>query len=126
MLQEFREFIMRGNVIDLAVAVVIGAAFAAIITALVEGIINPLIALLVGQPSITDVVVTISDTDFLVGQLIGQIINFVLVGFVLFLVVKGANKAMEMRKQPEDEGEPEVPEDVQLLRDIRDSLKASS
>lgn len=126
MIQEFKEFIMRGNVIDLAVAVVIGAAFAAIITALVEGIINPLIALIVGQPSITEVVVTISDTDFLVGALIGQIINFVLVGFVLFLVVKGANKAMEMRKEPEDEGEPEVPEDVLLLRDIRDSLKASS
>jgi len=114
---------MKGNVIDLAVAVVIGAAFAAIITALVEGIINPIIAAIVGQPDITQVTTSIGSAELLTGQVIGAIINFVLVGLVLFLLVKAANKAMDARKKEPEEVEVVAdPEEILLLREIRDSL----
>ncbi|WP_341252631.1 large conductance mechanosensitive channel protein MscL [Euzebya pacifica] len=123
MLKEFKEFLMKGNVIDLAVAVVIGAAFAAIIAALVEGIINPIIAAIVGQPDITQVTTSIGSAELLTGQVIGAIINFVLVGLVLFLLVKAANKAMDARKKEPEEVEVVAdPEEILLLREIRDSL----
>ncbi|MEO2105899.1 MAG: large conductance mechanosensitive channel protein MscL [Actinomycetota bacterium] len=123
MLKEFKEFLMKGNVIDFAVAVVIGAAFAAIITALVEGIINPIIAAIVGQPDITQVTTSIGSAKLLTGQVIGAIINFVLVGLVLFLLVKAANKAMDARKKEPEEVEVVAdPEEILLLREIRDSL----
>ena len=114
---------MKGNVIDLAVAVVIGAAFAAIITALVEGIINPIIAAIVGQPDITEVTTKIGSAQLLTGQVLGAIINFVLVGLVLFMLVKAANKAMDARKKEPEEVEVVAdPEEILLLREIRDSL----
>jgi large conductance mechanosensitive channel len=124
MINEFKEFLLRGNVIDLAVAVVIGAAFTAIVTAMVEGIINPLIALLVGEQEISDVVVNVSGTEFLVGQVIGAVINFVLVGLVLFVFVKAANVLMRARRDETTQEVPEeqTPEEIVLLRQIRDRL----
>lgn len=124
MINEFKEFLLRGNVIDLAVAVVIGAAFTAIVTAMVEGIINPLIALLVGEQKISDVVVNVSGTEFLVGQVIGAVINFVLVGLVLFVFVKAANVLMRARRDETTQEVPEeqTPEEIVLLRQIRDRL----
>lgn len=124
MINEFKEFLLRGNVIDLAVAVVIGAAFTAIVTAMVEGIINPLIALLVGEQKISDVVVYVSGTEFLVGQVIGAVINFVLVGLVLFVFVKAANVLMRARRDETTQEVPEeqTPEEIVLLRQIRDRL----
>ncbi|CAN5856717.1 large conductance mechanosensitive channel protein MscL [soil metagenome] len=124
MINEFKEFLLRGNVIDLAVAVVIGAAFTAIVTAMVEGIINPLIALLVGEQEISDVVVNVSGTEFLVGQVIGAVINFVLVGLVLFVFIKAANVLMVARRDETTQEVPEeqTPEEIVLLRQIRDRL----
>ena len=123
MVQEFKEFLLRGNVIDLAVAVVIGAAFAAIIDALVVGIIGPLIALIVGQPDFSAWTTTIGGTEFGTGLVIQAVFSFVTVGLVLFFFIKAVNKAMESRKEPENEGEAEVPEDVLVLREIRDALR---
>ena len=80
MLKGFRDFILRGNVIDLAVAVVIGAAFATIVTALVENIINPLIAAVVGKPNITEVgTFTINGANFSIGAVLQAVLNFLFV-----------------------------------------------
>lgn len=124
MISELRAFLLRGNVVDLAVAVAIGTAFTAIVTAIVEGILNPLIALLVGANSIDGATVVIRDTTFSYGRVIGATINFVLVGTVLFLVVKGANRLIEARRREETDEvtQDETPEEIVLLREIRDRL----
>lgn len=126
MISELRAFLLRGNVIDLAVAVVIGAAFTASVTALVEGIVTPLIGVVFGGDSFSSLEVTVRGQDFLIGLLINAIINFILVGTVLFFIVRAANRAMEARKRTVGAEEavpaPDIPEDVALLREIRDAL----
>jgi large conductance mechanosensitive channel len=123
-LKGFREFVLRGNVIDLAVAVVLGAAFGAIVTALVENIINPLIAAMVGKPDITQVGnFTINGANFSIGAVLQAILNFLFVAAAIyFVLVLPMNKLMAMRKQGE-EAPPEAPsEDILLLTQIRDLL----
>ncbi len=128
MLKGFRDFLMRGNVVDLAVAVVIGAAFAAIIKALVDGIINPLIAAIAGAPDISGVGnFEINKAQFSVGSVLQAILNFVFVAVaVYFVIVLPMNKLSERRKQGL-EAEPEAPsEEVLLLTQIRDLLGGAS
>jgi len=126
MLAGFRNFIMRGNVIELAVAFVVGAAFVAVVKALVDGLITPLIAAIVGKPNLDGaMIVTVNNADFLFGAVLGAIINFVLVAAaVYFLIVAPMNKLAERRKAG-TEPEPEAPaEDILLLQEIRDLLAA--
>lgn len=92
MLKEFKEFIMKGNVIDLAVAVVIGAAFSAVINALVEGIINPIIGALTAGIALDGLSVNILGVEMVYGVLLSAIIKFIIISFVLFLIVKANNK----------------------------------
>ena len=121
LIAEFKEFIMQGNVMDLAVGVVIGAAFTAIVNALVEDILNPLIALL-GGDALVDGASSLSYTFTMnYGNFIGAIINFLIVGLVLFLVVKAFNKARNAKK--EEEEEPAGPSEVDLLTEIKDLLE---
>jgi large conductance mechanosensitive channel len=130
MLSEFKAFIARGNVVDLAVAVVIGAAFGKIVTALVEGIVMPIIAMITGGASVAawQYVVTPAVTDaagkvltpevaFKYGLVLQTVIDFLLIAFVIFLVLKAYNRVREPAP------EAATPEDVLLLREIRDSLK---
>jgi large conductance mechanosensitive channel len=123
MLKGFREFVTRGNVLDLAVAVVIGAAFTAVINALVGGFINPLIAAVFGKPNLDDVAnFTINNSLFSIGVILTAVVNFVLVAAaVYFLVVMPYNKIRDRYKT-----EVAVKEDEQivLLREIRDALTA--
>ncbi len=124
MLTGFKTFIMRGNVIDLAVAFVLGVAFAAVIDTVVSGLITPLIAAVFGQMSLDAVwVVEVNNALFYFGAVIGAIINFLAVAAaVYFLVVLPMNKLAERRKAG-IEPEPEAPaEDVLLLQEIRDLL----
>lgn len=115
MLREFRDFINRGNLVDIAVAFVIGVAFATVITSLTEDIVNPLI----GKILTVDALSEWAPGDVRVGAFLVALINFVIVAFVMFLVVKAYNR---MRKPAEDT--PEAPsEEVLLLREIRDSLR---
>jgi len=126
MLVGFKNFIMRGNVIELAVAFVVGAAFVAVVKALVDGLITPLIAAIVGKPNLDGaMIVTVNNADFLFGAVLGAIINFVLVAAaVYFLIVAPMNKLAERRKAG-TEPEPEAPaEDILLLQEIRDLLAA--
>jgi large conductance mechanosensitive channel len=124
MLKGFKEFIMRGNVVDLAVAVVIGAAFGRIVTALVNGLITPLVAAIFGKPDVTGVgKFTINKADFSLGLVLQEIINFLFVAAAIyFLIVLPLNKLNERRKRAM-EPEPEtLTTDQQLLTEIRDAL----
>jgi large conductance mechanosensitive channel len=122
--KEFREFLLRGNVVDLAVAVVIGAAFGVVVTSFVEDLLTPLIAAIGGQPDFSGLTFTINESRFRYGEFINAVISFLIIGAaVFFLVVRPVNTLMARRKAGE-EPEPEaVPEDVVLLGEIRDLLK---
>ncbi|MGE0228625.1 MAG: large conductance mechanosensitive channel protein MscL [Dehalococcoidia bacterium] len=126
MVSGFRDFILRGNVIDLAVAVVIGAAFGAVVTSLVENLINPLIAAIGGQPDLGDVATfTINSANFSVGAVLSAAINFVIVAAaVYFIIVMPVNRLMQMRQRKEVAEVAATPEDIALLQEIRDLLKA--
>ncbi len=101
-LSEFKKFVLRGNVIDLAVGVIIGAAFQAIVNSLVEDIISPLIGL-IADTDLSDMVATIGGVDIRWGAFVTAIINFIIMAFVIFLIVKGINKVTELSKKKEEE-----------------------
>lgn len=124
MIKGFKDFILRGNVIDLAVAVVLGAAFGAIITALVNNIVNPLIAAIFGQPDITGVgTFTINGANFSIGAVLQAVLNFLFVAIAIyFVLILPMNRLMQLRKTGEEEP-PEAPsQEVLLLTQIRDLL----
>jgi len=105
--QEFKEFVLRGNVVDLAIAVVIGAAFGAVVTALVEDLITPLIAAIGGQPDFSSLKFTINDSQFLYGDFINKVISFlVIAAVVFFLIVKPLNLLLERAKRAPDPVDP--------------------
>lgn len=119
MLKEFKEFAMKGNIVDLAVAVVIGGAFGNIVTKFNESIISPIIAMLMGKGGLSELTVMAGKTVFPVGLFIQAVIDFFLIAFVLFLVIKALNAF----KKKEEAAPAATPEDIQLLREIRDALK---
>lgn len=119
--KEFKDFISRGNVIDLAVAVVLGAAFTAVVTAFAQGILMQLVAAIFGKPNFDDLTFTINGADIFYGKFITAVIYFLIVGFAMFLVVKGVNTLQNMRKREVEEGEAE-PTERDLLKEIRDAL----
>lgn len=128
MLQGFKEFIMKGNVIDLAVAVVMGGAFGAVVNALVEAVLMPLIAALVGSPDFDNfAVLDINGVLIKFGVLLTAVVNFLLIAAAIyFVIVLPMNKMIERRNRRLgiDPAEEEVPEDVALLTEIRDLLSA--
>lgn len=121
----FRDFVSRGNVVDLAVAVVIGGAFTLVITAIVDGFINPLVAALFGQSDLTDVWrFTINEAQFSIGLILDAVLKFLIVATaVYFFIVIPINKLRARRAQEPAEDAP-PPEDIVLLREIRDELRA--
>jgi len=122
MLKEFRDFALRGNVIDLAVAVIIGLAFGAIITSLVNDIIMPLVGILLRGIDFNTLGIQVGDAVLLYGKFIQAIVNFVIVAFVLFLVVRTANRLKKQQAAvPPPPPEPSAEE--KLLGEIRDLLK---
>ena len=126
MLKGFKEFIMRGNVVDLAVAVVIGAAFGAVIKAVVDGLINPLIAAIFGKPDISGVwAFTINDAQFSIGLILQAALNFLFVAAaVYFVIVMPLNKLAERRKRGQEPEPAPLTTDQELLTEIRDLLSA--
>jgi large conductance mechanosensitive channel len=123
-IKEFREFIMRGNVLDLAVAVIIGGAFGAIVTSLVDDIIMPLIGILLGGVDFTSLGLQAGNAILLYGNFIQAIINFLIIAFALFLIIKAANRLM--RKKAEAPVPPAPTAEEKLLTEIRDLLKAQN
>lgn len=123
LLNEFKAFLLRGNVIDLAVAFVLGAAFKTVIDSLVADLIMPIIAMLGGEPDFSSLDFEINNAVFRYGAFITSVVSFVIIAAaIFFFVVKPVNMIIERRKKGE---EPEdTPEDILLLREIRDSLRA--
>ena len=123
MIREFREFIMRGNVIDLAVAVIIGGAFTAIINSLVADIIMPIIGVILGGVDFTSLAITVGEAVITYGNFIQAIINFLLIALVLFLIIRAMNRMS--RKKVEAPAVPPAPTvEEKLLTEIRDLLRA--
>ncbi|MBL0330451.1 MAG: large conductance mechanosensitive channel protein MscL [Bacteroidetes bacterium] len=121
MLKEFKAFIMRGNVIDLAVGVIIGGAFGAIIKSLVEDIITPLLLKPALKAAGAATIETWAPGGILLGKFIAASISFIVIAFVLFLIVKGMNSAV--KKKEEAPAAPKGPSQEELLAEIRDLLK---
>jgi large conductance mechanosensitive channel len=124
MFAEFRKFIAKGNVIDLAVAVILGAAFTAIVTSLTNDIIMPLIGVILGGVDFANLSVQVGEATVAYGLFIQAIINFVLIALVLFFMVRSINRMQERSKKEETVAPPPEPSDeVKLLSEIRDLLK---
>lgn len=119
MLKEFREFAMKGSIVELAVAVVLGGAFGEVVKSLTNAFIMPLISMVLGKGGVGDLAIKVGDTIFPVGIFLQAVINFILIAFVLFLLIRTMNS---MRKK-EETVPPPTPEDILLLREIRDALK---
>jgi large conductance mechanosensitive channel len=125
MIKEFRDFIARGNVIDLAVGIIIGASFTAIVTSIVEDLVNPLIGLIVGGIDFSSVSFGLGDAQFMVGNFINAVIKFLIIAWVVFLIVKAVNKMTSLAKTEEPKPEePKGPTTEELLIQIRDELRA--
>jgi large conductance mechanosensitive channel len=126
---EFKEFLLRGNVVDLAVAVVIGAAFGAVVTAFVEDLITPIIGAIFGEPDFSALTFTINDSRFYYGDFLNAVIAFVsIAAAIFFFVVKPLNYVLERRKAAMAAGaepEPEtLSDEALLLSEIRDLLRS--
>ena len=91
MLKEFKDFIARGNVVDMAIGIIVGAAFTAIVNSLVNNLINPLIGLFIGKIDLSNLVLTVGDAQFKYGLFLNAVINFLIIAFVVFLLVKFIN-----------------------------------
>ncbi|CCD06703.1 TPA: large-conductance mechanosensitive channel protein MscL [Legionella pneumophila] len=122
LLKEFKEFAMRGNVMDLAVAVVMGVAFNKIVTALVDGIIMPCVGLLLGGINIAGLSFTVGDAQIKWGNFLQNVIDFIIVAFAIFVLIKLINL---LQRKKANEPEP-VTSEIQLLTEIRDLLARNS
>ena len=136
-IKEFKEFAMKGNVMDMAVGVIIGGAFGKIVSSLVDDVLMPLIGKMTGGVSFTDMFVTLGDGDFKTlaaakeagaavfayGQFIQNIVDFLIVAFCIFLMLKGINKMNRKKEEPAEPEAPAGPTQEELLAEIRDLLK---
>lgn len=121
-IKEFKEFISRGNVIDLAVAVVIGGAFTKIVNSLVDDIIMPIIGVIIGGINFEHLMVTVGTAEIKYGMFIQAVVNFLLIAFVIFSIIKAINTFNKKKEDaPEEPVKPS--EDIVLLTEIRDLLK---
>ncbi|MGL4281204.1 MAG: large conductance mechanosensitive channel protein MscL [Albidovulum sp.] len=139
MIQEFKDFIAKGNVMDMAVGIIIGAAFTAIVSSLVADLINPIIAIITGGIDFSNLFVVLGEGEyaslaaardagaavFAYGSFITAVINFLIIAWVVFLLVKGVNKVKDaaIKKNEPVPGAPAGPTELEVLMQIRDSLK---
>ena len=125
LIQGFKDFVLRGNVLDLAVAVVIGAAFTRVVNAVVDGLLTPLIAAVGGERDMSGLDVELLGATFRFGAVLGAVVNFLVVAAVVyFLVVTPVNRLMRRLGEGREPEPQAVPADVQLLGEIRDLLRA--
>ena len=126
MLKEFREFIARGNAMDLAVGIIIGAAFTAIVSSLVEDLVNPLLGIFIGGIDFSAISFGVGDAQFMIGNFINAVIKFLIIAFVVFMLVRTINKISKLGRSeaPPAEEAPKGPTQEELLTEIRDALRA--
>lgn len=130
-LKEFKEFISRGNVIDLAVALIMGAAFTNIVQALVKDVITPLLGIFLGGIDFSGLAITIGDASIKYGSFIQAVINFLIIAFVIFIIVKAINKLEskiehDLLKLEEEKKDESISQEVKELREIKNILKNNS
>lgn len=125
MLKEFRDFLMRGNIVELAVAFVMGVAFAAVVNSLVDDLVMPIIAMIIGKPDFSDLTFTINDAVFRYGAFLTSLVTFVAIAAaVFFFVVKPVSAMMARMKKPEEEAESdEERRHRELVAAIRESSR---
>ena len=137
MFNEFKAFIARGNVMDMAVGIIIGAAFTAIVNSMVKDLINPIIGLFTGGIDFAAMYYNLTDTEYETlaaaqeagaatinyGMFINALINFLIIAFVVFMLVRSVNKLKDAAADPKQKDAPPPPADVKLLTEIRDLLK---
>ena len=123
-LSEFKEFISRGDVMSMAIGIIIGGAFTAIVNSLVGDIITPLLGAVIGGLDFTGIAITVGDSQIMVGNFIQAIIVFLLTSLVIFSLMKVFNTFMKKKEEEEPAPEPEIPADIALLTEIRDLLKS--
>lgn len=121
-LNEFKSFISRGNVLDMAIGVIIGTAFSAIIKSLVDNVMMPIIGIIIGGIDFSSLAITFGDAEIKYGVFLQAVLNFLIIAFVLFCLLKLINK---VHKKPEEKPAkaPEIPQDIKLLTEIRDLLQ---
>lgn len=129
MLQEFNAFAMRGNVVDMAVGIIIGGAFGKIVSSFVADVIMPPIGLLLGGVDFSDLAITLKAAEegqaavmLKYGMFINTVIDFLIIAFAIFMVIKGMN-SLKKKEEEKPSAPPEPPADVKLLTEIRDLLK---
>lgn len=123
MIKEFKKFIARGNVFDLAVGVVIGNAFSKIVTSLVDNIIMPIVGIVIGGIDFTKLSLTIFDVKIEFGIFIQNIVDFLIIAFCIFMAIKVINKLTKKEEPKEEVKEPIKSDEVKLLEEIRDLMK---
>ena len=131
MIQEFKEFAVKGNVVDLAVGIIIGGAFGTIVSSLVEDIIMPPIGLLIGGIDFSDLAIELGGVDeegepvaIRYGEFINEVISFLIVALAVFFLVKGMNSLQRRAEDEKQAAEVEPPKDIQLLEEIRDAIRS--
>jgi large conductance mechanosensitive channel len=121
---EFKEFAMKGNVMDMAVGVIIGGAFGKIVSSLVDNVLMPLVGLVTGGVDFTELAVKVGDAELKYGIFIQNVVDFLIVAFCIFLMLKGINKLNRKKEEPAPAPEaPKGPSQEELLAEIRDLLK---
>lgn len=123
MIKEFKEFISRGNVVDLAVGVIIGGAFGKIVTSLVNDILMPIIGLLLGGIDFSSLAIKFKDATISYGMFIQNIIDFLIIAFCVFIFVKIVNKLTHLKKEEIKKDDKPVETELSILKEIRDELK---
>lgn len=123
MWQDFKAFALKGNVLDLAIAVVIGTAFGKIVTSLVEDLIMPAVGLLLGGFSIANEIYTVGDVTLRYGAFLQSVLDFLIIAFSIFMVIRLFMKLRRKEEMPEEEAVPELDKKEELLVEIRDLLK---
>ncbi|MBT2618433.1 MULTISPECIES: large conductance mechanosensitive channel protein MscL [unclassified Bacillus (in: firmicutes)] len=126
MIKEFKEFITKGNVLDLAIAVVMGAAFGKIVSSLVENIITPLIEILLGGVNFSSLSFPVGKAVVQYGQFVQAVIDFLIISFAIFMFMKVANSLIRKKQETEEEVLEAVPASEQYLKEIRDLLQKNA
>ncbi len=128
MLKEFKEFIKRGNVMDLAVGVIVGGAFSSIVTSLVNNILTPILGIFLGGIDFSSLSLKINNAEIQYGMFLQSIIDFLIIAFCIFLLVKAVNKVLSVGKKEEKKETKQTlkSNEVMLLEEIRDLLKETS
>jgi len=121
-LKEFRKFILKGDLVTIAVGLILALQITAVVNSLTEDILMQIVAAIFGTADFFDVSITIRDADINIGAFLNTVVEFLIVGFILFLIVKAYNTAKD--KLIKNQDPEETPEDIQLLREIRDAIQA--